>query len=114
MSTVISITDIAGNKAPFEEEYGVGSDDFISIDEILGEAFNILQVKEFENDKGLGVFALITVKGALRYITTHSVGLVGMMTNPEVRKMLDEGRQVSGTIVKRKSKKSDRMVYAFA
>ena len=114
MSTVIYITDIAGNKAPFEEEYGVGSDDFISIDEILGTPFNIPQVKEFNNDKGDGVFALINVNGELRYITTHSIGLVGMMSNETLKQMLDEGKQVSATIVKRKSKTSDRMVYAFA
>lgn len=114
MSTIVSITDIAGNKAPFEEEFGIGSDDFISIDEILGTPFNILQVKEFTNDKGDGVFALINVKGELHYITTHSIGLVGMMTNEAVKQMLAEGKQVSGTIVKRKSKTSDRLVYAFA
>lgn len=112
--TAISIIDIAGNKAPFEDEYGIGSEEFISIDEILDREIDIINVKPYENDKGPGVFALISVEGEIRYIATHSVGLVGMMTDSKVRDILETGQQVTARIVKRKSKKSDRMVYSFA
>lgn len=112
--TAVSIIDIAGNKAPFEDEYGVANEDFISIDEILDREISIIDVKPYENDKGPGVFALINVDEELRYIATHSVGLVGMMTDTKVMETLENGQQVSARIVKRKSKKSDRTVYAFA
>ena len=110
----INITDIAGNKAPFEEEYGVTSEDFIPVEELLDRQIEIVAVKSYENDKGPGVFALVEVAGELRYLATHSIGLVSMMTDENVRNNLDMGFRVSGTIIRRKSKKSDRMVYAFA
>ena len=115
MSTLnISITELAGNKAPFEEDYGVVSDDYIAIDDILGKRFAICAVKAFENDKGKGAYALVQVDGEFRYICTHSVGLVGKLTDDKVMETLDRGNAVDATIIKRKSKTSDRLVYAFA
>lgn len=114
MATIISIDTIVKKNAPFEEQYGVGSDAYMSLDEACGKKLNIIDIKEFENDKGKGVFALIGIGDEFRYICTHSVGLTETLTKPEIQENLALGNQIQATIVKRKSTKSDRMVYAFA
>ena len=48
------------------------------------------------------------------HLCTHSIGLIGLLKNDKVQEMLEQGQPLQGTIIKRKSTKSDRMVYSFA
>ena len=95
--------------APFE-----GCDtEYKPIDDILGQDLKIIDYKLFENDKGEGAFLLCMIGEELFHICTHSVSLVGAMKNPKVAETLDNGDTIATRIVKRKSTKSDRMVYSF-
>ena len=110
----ISMKDIVTQNAPFENEYGVTADQYKPIDAILGKDIDVYAVKRFENGNGPGVFFLAKVHGgpALFYGCTHSVGIVGAFTRPEVADALEGGNVLTTRIIKRKSTKSDRMVYA--
>lgn len=100
------------NEVPFEYA-DLTSEDYIPIDSVVGKEFRIDDVKTFENDKGKGVYMLITIGMAQKYICTHAVGIVKTFDN-EILVGDIKSRGVRATIVKRKSMKSDRMVYAFA
>ena len=109
MNTIVSIRDLV-NTQPFDVD-----SEYRSIDEILDKTINVLDTKFFDNDKGEGVFILCeNDDDEIFHLCTHSVSLVGTMKNPKVREALDTGDIVATMIVKRKSSKSDRMVYAFA
>ena len=107
---MVSMNDLR-NTSPFE-----GTDsEYRTIDSILGNPIKIMDFKLFENDKGEGVFILCEDDDdEIFHLCTHSVSLVGTMKNPKVREALDTGDFVSTMIVRRKSSKSDRMIYAFA
>lgn len=105
MTTVISISELTQSR-PFDEE-----SEYITLDEVLDKALILKDVKEFENDKGPGVFALLAVDGETRHICTHSMGLVSKLSCDEVTTALAMGQDISCRIIQRKSTKSDRMVY---
>ena len=107
---MVNMNDLR-NTSPFE-----GTDsEYRTIDSILGNPIRIMDFKLFENDKGEGVFILCeNDDDEIFHLCTHSVSLVGTMKNPKVREALDTGDFVTTMIVKRKSSKSDRMVYSFA
>ena len=98
---MVNMNDLR-NTSPFE-----GTDsEYRTIDSILGSPIKIMDFKVFilcENDDE-----------EIFHLCTHSVSLVGTMKNPKVREALDTGDIVATMIVKRKSSKSDRMVYSFA
>lgn len=107
-----SITEYMKTDSPFEYA-GITADDHMMLDEIVGKDIVIQDVKTFENDKGPGVYMLVEVGGRTGYICTHAVGLVKPFNNPTlVGDVKREG--IDARIIKRKSLKSDRMVYAFA
>ena len=109
MATVICMNDLI-QKAPFE---GVDSQ-YRSIDDMLGYEISILDTKFFENDKGEGAYVLCDDGHDLFHICTHSIGLIANLKNEKVQEAIGEGVPIKTKIVKRKSTKSDRMVYSFA
>ena len=108
MNTIVCIRDIV-NSQPFEVD-----SEYKSIDDVLGKDINIIDTKFFENDKGEGAFILCDDGHDMFHLCTHSIGLIGILKNDKVQEMLEQGQPLQGTIVKRKSTKSDRMVYSFA
>lgn len=98
---------------PFSD-VGVGKEDYCAIDDITDTDIEVLSVRRFENNKGPGVYVLFRPVGGedMRYICTHSVGVVGTFTNGKVLCNLELGDTILCRIVKRKSQSSDRMVYA--
>ena len=109
MNNAIKIRDIV-NTQPFE---GIDSE-YKSIDDVLGKDINVIDTKFFENDKGEGAFILCDDGQEIFHICTHSIGLIGILKNEKVQEMLAQGTPLDARIVKRKSTKSDRMVYSFA
>lgn len=95
---------------PFE---GVDSD-YKPVDDVLNADIRIIATKFFENDKGEGAYVLCDDGVETFHICTHSIGLVGILKNEKVQEMLAQGTPLDARIVKRKSTKSDRMVYTFA
>ena len=108
MNTIVSIRDLVDTQ-PFDVD-----SEYKSIDDILDKEINIIDTKFFENDKGEGAFILCDDGHDMFHLCTHSIGLIGILKNEKVQEMLEEGQPLQGTIVKRKSTKSDRMVYSFA
>ena len=108
MNAIVCIRDIV-NSQPFEVD-----SEYKSIDDVLGKDINIIETKFFENDKGEGAFILCDDGHDMFHLCTHSIGLIGLLKNDKVQDMLKQGQPLQGTIVKRKSTKSDRMVYSFA
>ena len=108
MNAIVCIRDLV-NSQPFEVD-----SEYKSIDEVLGKDINIIETKFFENDKGEGAFILCDDGHDMFHLCTHSVGLVGVLKNEKVQDMLTQGQPLQGKIVKRKSTKSDRMVYSVA
>ena len=107
---MVNMNDLR-NTSPFE-----GTDsEYRTIDSVLRSPIKIMDFKFFDNDKGEGVFILCeNDDDEIFHLCTHSVSLVGSLKNPKVREALDAGDVVTTMIVKRKSSKSDRMVYSFA
>lgn len=115
MATTINMKDLTMTDGPFED-YGVGSDAYVPIDDVLNRELNVYAVKEFENDKGAGVFILVKEPmGDFRYICTHSVTITSKFTSKQVKEALAQNNAtvIAGRFIKRKSQKSDRMVYDF-
>lgn len=108
MNTIVSIRDLV-NTQPFDVD-----SEYRSIDDILDAEINVLETKFFENDKGEGAYVLCDDGKDIFHICTHSVGLVGVLKNEKVQEMLAQDQPLKACIVKRKSTKSDRMVYSFA
>ena len=108
MKAIVSIRDLV-NSQPFEVD-----SEYKSIDDVLGKNINIIETKFFENDKGEGAFILCDDGHDMFHLCTHSVGLVGVLKNEKVQEMLVQGQPLKAKIIKRKSTKSDRMVYSFA
>ena len=108
MNTIVSIRDLVSTQ-PFDVD-----SEYKSIDDILDTEINVLETKFFENDKGEGAYVLCDDGHDIFHICTHSVGLVGVLKNEKVQEMLAQEQPLKAMIVKRKSTKSDRMVYAFA
>ena len=94
---------------PFDVE-----SDYKPVDDVLNANIRIIATKFFENDKGEGAYVLCDDGVETFHICTHSIGLVGILKNPKVQDMLAQGTPLEARIVKRKSTKSDRMVYTFA
>ena len=117
MKTIVSMKELSTATNPFED-YGVEDKDYIALDDIVGIPVNVYAVKAFENDKGAGVFMLIKGTEAgddFKYVCTHSITVTSKFTSDRVKEVLAEnsGQVIGGMFVKRKSKKSDRMVYDF-
>ena len=108
MNTIVSIRDLV-NTQPFDVD-----SEYKSIDDILDTEINVLETKFFDNDKGEGAYVLCDDGHDIFHICTHSVGLVGVLQNDKVQEMLAQDQPLKACIVKRKSTKSDRMVYSFA
>ena len=108
MNTIVSIRDLVDTQ-PFDVD-----SEYRSIDSILDKTINVLETKFFENDKGEGAFILCDDGHDIFHLCTHSVGLVGVLKNEKVQEMLAQEQPLQARIVKRKSTKSDRMVYSFA
>lgn len=106
---MVKITQFKGTE-PFE---AIDITTYRPIEDVLDVEVSIIAVKHYENEKGPGVAVAIDhpVHGEC-YINTHSVGIVTILSNKDLMALLDVGETVEGTFVKRKSKKSDRMVYA--
>lgn len=98
------------SKAPFEE---LGEKDFIPIGDLVGVPVEFIELKEFENDKGPGIYLmLMTEEGDVRYTTTHSGALMSLFAKPEVRLAFVNGDTIKGTIVERRSKKTGNTYFA--
>lgn len=108
MNTIVSIRDLVDTQ-PFDVD-----SEYKSVDSILDKDINVLETKFFENDKGEGAFILCDDGHDIFHLCTHSIGLVGVLKNEKVQEMLTQGQPLKAKIIKRKSMKSDRMVYSFA
>ena len=108
MNTIVCIRDLVSAQ-PFDVD-----SEYKSIDSILDKDINVLETKFFENDKGEGAYVLCDDGHDIFHICTHSIGLVGVLKNDKVQEMLAQEQPLQAKIVKRKSMKSDRMVYSFA
>lgn len=115
MRTMVTyIGDIKESNNPFMEEYGV--EEYRPLDYVLDAEIDIYAVKGFENQNGPGVYILAkdaTFGGDFFYMCTHSVGITETLSQDKVKEALVK-EPIRAKITKRKSKKSDRMVYAFA
>lgn len=112
MTTIIDINELRTSTAPFED---FPSLQYISTEAVLDTNIKIKNARVFENHNGLGAYAhIILPNGHEGYLCTHSLGLVNVLGSINLRAALNEGKLVEARIVKRKSQKSDRMVYAFA
>ena len=117
MRTMVTyITDYMESSNPFKETYGV--EEYVPLEDVLDRDIDIYAVERFENQNGPGVYILakepVTGKdGDFFYLCTHSVGITETLSQDKVIAALEK-EPIRATIVKRKSKKSDRMVYAFA
>ena len=105
---IMKIRDLV-NEQPFDVD-----SEYRSIDDILNKEINIIDTKFFENDKGEGAFILCDDGHDMFHLCTHSIGLIGILKNEKVQEMLAQDQPLKACIVKRKSTKSDRMVYSFA
>lgn len=112
MGRIISMCELRTNKCPFED-YGCDETDYIPIDSILDTHVTIHALREFENDKGPGVYVLVYTNGAFKYICTHSITIVSKLTSENVKNILrdDSEDSIQCVFTKRKSQKSDRYVY---
>lgn len=108
MNTIVSIRDLVDTQ-PFDVD-----SEYKSVDSILDKDINVLETKFFENDKGEGAFILCDDGHDIFHLCTHSIGLVSVLKNEKVQEMLTQGQPLKAKIIKRKSMKSDRMVYSFA
>ena len=108
MNTIVSIRDLVDTQ-PFDVD-----SEYKSIDSILDKDINVLETKFFENDKGEGAYILCDDGHDMFHICTHSISLVGVLKNEKVQEMIAQGQPLKAKIIKRKSMKSDRMVYSFA
>lgn len=117
MRTMVTyITDYMESSNPFKETYDV--DEYVPLEDILDREIDIYDVERFENQNGPGVYILAKepktgVDGDFFYLCTHSVGITETLCQEKVMAGLTK-EPIRARITKRKSKKSDRMVYAFA
>lgn len=114
MKMTTYINDLRENSNPFMEEYGV--EDYRAMDDVLDVEIDIYAIKAFENQNGPGVYILAKengIRGEFFYMCTHSLGITGILTKPKVMEAVEK-EPIRATITKRKSKNSDRTVYAFA
>lgn len=112
MTYVMSKLISNDNGAPFED-LGITEDMFMPLDEMVNKPITIIGYKNYVKDDSDGVFIAFEYGGDLRYVATHSVGLVKTFQNEEVQKILDEGHPISAKVVEKKSKKTGRMYKCF-
>lgn len=106
---MVKIAEFKGTE-PFKD---IGVTKFMKIEDLFGKEVSIFAVSHYENDKGEGVaVALKHPEHGDCYTCTHAVGIVDILKNEALKLLLEGGETVEGTFVKRKSKKSDRMVIA--
>lgn len=109
MATIV-MSEMLSN-APFDD-VAVGEDSFTPINDLVGVPVEFYEVKDFENDKGPGLYILFKDEKGLGYTTTHSGALISIFAKPEIREVLDRGDSIKGTIVQRKSKKTGNTYFA--
>lgn len=97
------------SKAPFED---LDEESFVAINDMVGVPVEFLDVKDFENDKGPGLYLMFRDEKGIGYTTTHSTALINIFAKPEIRGALDRGDSLTGTIVQRKSKKTGNTYFA--
>lgn len=106
---MVKIAEFKGTE-PFKD---IGVTKFMKIEDLFGKEVSIFAVSHYENDKGEGVaVALKHPEHGDCYTCTHAVGIVDILKNEALKLLLEGGETVEGTFVRRKSKKSDRMVIA--
>ena len=112
MGTIIDMGTLKNTACPFED-YGCDAEDYVPLDTVVGKEVMIYAVKEFENDKGPGVYVLLNFDKQFKYICTHSITITAKLTSDAVKDVLKDDTDdcIRGTFIRRKSQKSDRMVY---
>lgn len=109
-SDILDISELLSTN-PFD---GVEQDQHITLEDILGKEFMILDIHAFDSaKKGAGVYALIDVDGETRYICTHSIGLTEKLGKLE--KTVKGGTRIKAHIGKRPSQndKSKKVYYLY-
>ena len=106
MATIV-MSKVLGYEAPFED-LGIGSDAFIPIKELENRKISFIGAKEFENDKGPGIYIAFVDDEVVGYTTTHSVTLMDVFGSDGVKQAFERGDTIEGTIKQRISKKSGR------
>lgn len=86
------------------------SADYIDIESILGKTVTLIHTQGFENAKGKGVHALISIDGEERRICTHGISLTDTLTKAEIQDALEKGDYFVVKFVKVKSKTSGNPV----
>ena len=80
-------------------------DDFIAIEELIGKEIEITDTKEYENDKGPGIYILFKIGKDVGYTATHSINIIAILTKPKIVEALENGDTLECTVQKRPSKK---------
>lgn len=97
------------SKAPFED---LDEESFVAVNDLVGVPLEFIEVKDFENDKGPGLYLMFKDERGLGYTTTHSTALINIFARPEIRSAFERGDSLTGTIVQRKSKKTGNTYFA--
>ena len=93
---------------PFPDE-DLSEEDYIGIKDLVGmkKTIEILNAKNFENDKGPGIYILFRFKGEkdLHNTTTHSINVINILNKDKVVDALADGEPLECDVVERPSKK---------
>jgi len=94
-------------KPKSEPPFDMGEEDFIKLETLLGKKLVISGVRKFENAKGPGLFFKFNIEGEEKphYTTTHAYGIMKILDNDDLIGLLDDGKFIKATIVKRPSQK---------
>lgn len=102
----LKIADLLARN-PFD---GVEQDQHIAIDDLLDEEITILDIAEFSNKSGPGVYVLLDLDGEERYICTHAISLTSKLAG--LKQYTDQGAKIEAHIGKRPSQNDpSRKVY---
>lgn len=93
---------------PFPDE-DLTEEDYIGIKELvmMKKTVEILDFKNFENDKGPGIYILFRFKGEeeLHNTTTHSINIITILNKEKVTAAIENNDPLECDIVERPSKK---------
>lgn len=83
---------------------------FLDIKQLVGKTFDVVEATAFENEKGPGVAAVISLDGEGYKMVTHSVGITKTIGSDGFMEALVE-EPVTVTLKEGKSKKSGKYFY---
>lgn len=98
------ISEIASIQNNYFEEC-----DYMSITDLLNKPVQVIDIKMFTNREGQDSIALkVEIDGKIVRTVTHAKAVIDLLATEEVRKILDSGETIEGTLVQKKSKQTGR------